>query len=548
MTSRTASGGDVRTRSGQRFWICALSAIILLSFSRPVFSEEVTLSPDRVLVDGRPFFIKAVAYSISYPGKKTFEEIPFKVFEDDFRTIKEAGFNTIRTYEPLPESLLDLAEKEGLRVIEGVVRLDGSTDFGSPEELERLCQEAVRIIRRDKGRSCILMWSIWNDAPFHWEAGGNVIPRWGFKRVNDFLRTVYNAAKNEDPDHPITASNVINAPGFQVGFDFLDVIGVNIYLGITDWSTGMFSDKHALEGVRLLERLSADYKKPVYVSEMGLSTATGLSDQSDAITAQIKLVGRKLSGFTIFEWRDEWHKAGLPDRDEGDIEEHWGLVDAQGNPKQALGQITGLLSQIGDFSGGYGGTYHPAAVSDTFVVADRNDDPKTIVENFTYRETKELLHEYSDRWQSRASVSLDLSDRKGDPVLHVIFSPTDSGAWAQFHHYFDSPIAFDGQHLCFWLKADGPVNFSIMLIDVDNERYQTPPLLTERDEWSFYSIPYSALLRDRYDSRYNPADDGSDGKLSLSSIKGIALKINDIPNFEQLFKPVHVYLDKIGYE
>ena len=73
-----------------------------------------------------------------------------------------------------------------------------------------------------KDNPAILMWSMWNDAPFY---KTNIVKKFGKEKVNAFFKEIYDAIKSIDKNHPVTGANVINIKtGWNMGFDFLDVI------------------------------------------------------------------------------------------------------------------------------------------------------------------------------------------------------------------------------------------------------------------------------------------------------------------------------------
>lgn len=307
--------------------IASACFVFLIVNIKPAVPAENLQIKDRYLYyKSKPFFIKGIAYSPAYPKIAKFEDIPISILEDDFKKMKEAGVNTIRTYRPLPPKLLDLADKYGIMVIQTVAWPDDGTDYNSKEELERLKSKAIEIVKRDKDRPCILMWSLWNDAPFQFGTkGGNVIPRYSFNQVDTFLKEIYLAVKSVDDKHPITASNVLNSISYQLGFDFLDVIGINIYIGISDWFDGNFDLELAEQAIKRLQRISLDYNKPVFISEAGYSSFCKGYSQAKALDAQIKLAYEHTAGIIIFQWADEWDKAGNAEALDSNIEEHWGI-------------------------------------------------------------------------------------------------------------------------------------------------------------------------------------------------------------------------------
>jgi TolA-binding protein len=279
--------------------------------------------------------IKGVTYDLDYPRTTHYSQIPEEVFEKDFRLMKEAGVNTIRLYGVPPEFILDLADKYDMKVIETIVFPGDWTDFTSPYQLQSLKREAIRNIKRDMDRECIYAWSIWNDAPWTYGSGrGNVIKAYGEERVSSFLRELYETVKKHDPLRPVTAATLtVDEESKRLGADFLDILGYNVYLGVTDWRNGTFEAKTCDEMVEELVSISDKYKKPVLITETGYSTYWTGAAQKDAIRDQIAKAGKELRGIILFQWADNWSKAGESAVHNDDVEEHWGLLEGTREPK-----------------------------------------------------------------------------------------------------------------------------------------------------------------------------------------------------------------------
>jgi hypothetical protein len=233
--------------------------------SRTIPERGVAIKDNRIYADGSLFFIKGIAYGVSAPGLPPgvdgcFSKIPLSVFENDFRMMKAAGINTIRTYEPFPDALLDLAEKYDLKIIEQVVYPSAYTDYSSDIELKAMKRMATEAVRKHRNRKCILMWSIWNDAPFCYDEPGNPVPRYGFEKVNNFMREIYLAVKSVDKSRPVTAANILKVKGYDLGFDFLDVIGCNAYIGGHGFNWR--GRDEAVRAVKEMKEISKKYKKP----------------------------------------------------------------------------------------------------------------------------------------------------------------------------------------------------------------------------------------------------------------------------------------------
>ncbi|MFA5339521.1 MAG: glycoside hydrolase family 2 TIM barrel-domain containing protein [Candidatus Omnitrophota bacterium] len=323
---------------------------------RRIPERGVVIKDNRVYADGSLFFIKGVAYGISAPGLPPgvdgcFSKIPLSVFENDFRMMKEAGINTIRTYEPLPDALLDLAEKYDLKIIEQVIYPSAYTDYASDVELKALKRMALDVVKKHRNRRCILMWSIWNDAPFCYDEPGNPVPRYGFDKVNNFMKEIYLAVKAADKSRPVTAANILKVKGFDLGFDFLDVIGCNAYIGGHGFNWR--GKENALDVVKEMKAISKKYNKPIFITETGYSTFVKKETQDKALKTQMEAIGSDLAGIVIFEWTDEWWKGGNPSVQDPNIEEYWGILTWDRKPKPGFEVVSKLFNSIPTDSLGY---------------------------------------------------------------------------------------------------------------------------------------------------------------------------------------------------
>lgn len=314
---------------------------------------KIECKDKRLYIGGKLFYVKGMAYGIEYPkctgGMQDYDKIGREVFEKDFKMMKEAGINTIRTYEPLNIRLLDLAQQYGIKVIENIAYPCSTTDFSSDVHLSVLLDQALETIFKHRSHDAILMWSLWNDAPWVWGAGGSPFEQYSAETISEFMKKLYNAVKKADPHHPVTASNVLGFKGSDLGFDFLDVLGFNTYLG----GIGGFVPEDGESDMRKLVALSEKYNKPVVILETGFSTFGQNMDQGEIIGKQIKMIGENLAGFCIFQWADGWNKAGFKNEQNDDIEEHWGILTGYRVPKSGYSTLSRYFNVIRTDSRGY---------------------------------------------------------------------------------------------------------------------------------------------------------------------------------------------------
>ncbi|MBN1871411.1 MAG: tetratricopeptide repeat protein [Candidatus Omnitrophica bacterium] len=282
-----------------------------------------------LLVPRESDVIKGVTYDLSYPATSHYSQVPVSVFEEDFKLMKKAGINTLRLYGIPPEFILDLAEKYKFKVIETIAFPGEWTDFTSPYQLKALKRDAVRNIRRDKDRECVYAWGIWNDAPWTYGSGkGDVTDVYGEDAVSRFLREIYKTVKMEDPLRPVIGATLAMEPDLRrLGADFLDILGFNVYLGVTDWIGGGYDSGEAERIVDELALLRKEYGKPVIITEAGYSTFWTRDEQEGVLGEQISKALKKLDGIIIFQWADNWSKAGNSGLQDRHVEEHWGVVE-----------------------------------------------------------------------------------------------------------------------------------------------------------------------------------------------------------------------------
>ena len=209
--------------------------------------------------------------------------------------------------------------------------------------------KALETVLKHKNHPGILMWSIWNDAPWIWDSAGSPFDRYPSDQIHGFLKKLFQEIKKSDPYHPITASNVLGHKGSDVGYDFLDVIGFNAYLG----GIGGYVQEDADIDMTKLISIQNKFRKPVIILEMGFSTFTTGIDQGDILRRQIRTVGENLAGVGIFQWADGWNKAGFPQVQNEDIEEHWGVLTGKREPKSGYEALKEMYGAIPDESSGY---------------------------------------------------------------------------------------------------------------------------------------------------------------------------------------------------
>jgi glycosyltransferase involved in cell wall biosynthesis len=294
------------------------------------FSKELDLTAARPRVRGKflflgeeKFWVKGVTYGTFAQDENGIERFVPQIVEEDFATIAENGFNAVRTYTVPPRWVLDVAWKNGLRVIVGIpveVPMALIDEPGKPAEIVDWVRKQLRTCA---GHPAVFCYTIGNEiAPS--------IVRWhGRRRIEKFLERLYRVAKQEDPGALVTYVNFPTTEYLQL--PFLDFLCFNVYL----------ETQGALEAyIARLHNLSDD--RPLLLAEIGLdSLRNGEEKQADTLDWQIRSVfSSGCCGAIIYGWTDEWYRWG-------DLVQDWnfGLTTRDRTPKPALRAVRNALAE-----------------------------------------------------------------------------------------------------------------------------------------------------------------------------------------------------------
>ena len=264
----------------------------------------------------------------------------------DIPLMKAAGINTLRTYAPLLDlSVLDSLYAAGIRVLNGVYSYGGD-----PASAVTARVNAV------KAHPAILGWVVGNE----WNYNGlyvNLSVADAQARVSEVATLI----KMADATHPvISAYGEVPSAAVLAAMPNIDIWGINAYRGIS------FGD--------LFTVWQSRSTKPMFLSEYGAdaynANLPGYDPTSQALADEMltqELLDHSSArtqngvtlGGTIFEWADEWWKAGSPATqevggsapgggpypDQTFNEEYWGLVDVDRNPRAAYTALAKLFGR-----------------------------------------------------------------------------------------------------------------------------------------------------------------------------------------------------------
>ncbi|XP_069954209.1 beta-glucuronidase isoform X6 [Cherax quadricarinatus] len=185
--------------------------------------------------------------------------LDYPLIVKDFSLLKWLGANSFRTsHYPYAEEIMDMADQEGIMIVDECPAV-GLSGFDEPL-MNKHISVMQELVRRDKNRPSVIMWSVGNEPQSNQEA------------AKDYFSKVVSATKAEDSSRPVTCA--LNRPkDKEHAASSLDVILVNRYYS---W----YSDTGHLEVIKpqTITEFTEWHKlhnKPVMISEYGAGSIAG---------------------------------------------------------------------------------------------------------------------------------------------------------------------------------------------------------------------------------------------------------------------------------
>lgn len=318
----------------------------------------------QLFVDGKPFPVKAITYSVTPVGVSP-DRGTWNVSKDwqlidtnkngkhdgfdeswvdrnrnnvqdadepvvgDIKLLKDLGVNTLRAYHHLYDKELfrRLHKEAGIYVLagdllgmyavgSGATWAEG-TDYNNPKHQETMLASVRSMVEEYKDEPYILMWVLGNENVYGVANNAGKDPAAYFKMVNRAAELI----KQIDPTRPVAVASgdILFMDYFQKHAPAVDVFGTNVYRGEQGFGRHLFND------------VSEKLNRPLMITEYGASAmGEGYTrEQAEAYQAMYVAnnwedleahmaghgVGNSLGG-VLFEFMDEWWKANsdLPEK------------------------------------------------------------------------------------------------------------------------------------------------------------------------------------------------------------------------------------------
>jgi beta-glucuronidase len=274
--------------------------------------REIRRKGREILLNGEPVFLRGI--SVHEDDEKLGKCFDPADLRRRFAHAKELSCNYLRlAHYPHHEAAAKLADEMGLMLWEEVP-VYWSIAFDNPETLTDARNQLTELVRRDRNRASVIIWSVGNENP-------DSDARFAF------MSALVETARGLDPTRLISAACLVNHVRFRIEdrlASVVDVIGINEYFG---W---YFPDYEELIAIGR----NSNPDRPVVISETG---ADGVKEggpksgffsedyMTEVYRRQIDILGRLdyirgMSPWILYDFRAEkrmnryqrgWNRKGL---------------------------------------------------------------------------------------------------------------------------------------------------------------------------------------------------------------------------------------------
>jgi len=276
--------------------------------------REIRRAGTDVLLNGTPIFLRGV--SVHEDDETHGKVCTREDLERRFSHARELGCNFMRlAHYPHHEDAARLADELGLMLWEEVP-VYWAIDFANPATLRDATNQLSELIRRDRNRASVIIWSVGNENP-------DSDPRLAF------MSKLAETAKALDPTRLTSAACLVDPAALRIAdrlASVIDIIGINEYYG---WYMPNFEELIAIGE-------NSDPDRPVVITETGADAVkpemggpqTGLFSEdymADVYRRQIEILERLdyvkgISPWVLYDFRAErrqnhwqrgWNRKGL---------------------------------------------------------------------------------------------------------------------------------------------------------------------------------------------------------------------------------------------
>lgn len=281
-------------------------------FPGQTFNNKIEIRDNWFYLNGEKFFINAVGYAGWRPGQwPGTDKVDLKLVDLDFKRIKEANFNTIRTWMALSPEELFLAKKYNLYVIQGIW-IDPNRDYSDSAFVGQALEQIKQEVLWSKDFDNVIMYLVIT------EPTQEAVLFAGKEKTIDFFKRIKETIKQID-NKPVSMDSWIPL-GF-LDHSMWDVVTFNAFMFTPESINRSIGFREYVEWIK--ENHSQD--KPLFIGETGGFSVSkkklndidfGGNSPSEQAKGDIDSINKAIaagaSGICTVSWIDTWHYPGNP--------------------------------------------------------------------------------------------------------------------------------------------------------------------------------------------------------------------------------------------
>jgi len=300
--------------------LCQMSLISVFAQSK----TNIEIKDNWYYLNGEKYFIKAIGYEIgARPGQHPYQGVradDLNLMKFDLKVIKEAGYNTIRTWSQFSDPQLKLVQSSGLKLIMGI-DISPDKDYGDPKFVNECEDKLLQVMSYAKKYDCIITYLILNEPQtdhIHAVTGKAFVSL--MKRLTEIIH-------KEHAGIPVTISANAMISDY-IDENIFDVYAYNCY----DHSEGQTATMGFKDYVKGLVEMNG-LKKPFICTEFGYSVShkgfgryggQTLTQQSNGLIDNYRdLLDAGAVGMCPFYYADGWWKGGDENYHNPEQPEEW---------------------------------------------------------------------------------------------------------------------------------------------------------------------------------------------------------------------------------
>ncbi|MBC8400364.1 MAG: beta-glucuronidase [Candidatus Marinimicrobia bacterium] len=240
--------------------------VVVDSYSLEVGIREIKVERDKLLINGKPVFLRGFGKHEDFPvlGKG----LSYPLIVKDFELMKWIGANSFRTsHYPYAEEMIIQADRLGFLVIDEVPAVSLNFRHTTEKTLENHKISLTELIMRDHNHPSVISWSVANEPGI-----------WGEEEAlsdsaDEYWQEIFNHVHDLDPTRPtmlpLHAGMGLDDPSLK----YVDIIALNRYYGWYEFPGDL--EKACRHLKEEMIDFYTKFKKPVMLTEFGADTIPG---------------------------------------------------------------------------------------------------------------------------------------------------------------------------------------------------------------------------------------------------------------------------------